>query len=118
MQCDVDQLADIVGVALPVDRLEGSLLGQIEPLEPQLALNPLGVAAKFALVRRLVVEPQVTDVLPEQEDEDVILVLCRIDDAPEGVARLPRGIVQAFLVHGVHQAAPLTDRWTMVERVD
>ena len=113
VQGDVDQLADIGRVALfveavvigqePVLHLARLMvlqlgIGEDEALALQPAADARVVVAVLLAVLFEVVVPEVGDVFQEQHHQDVVLVLRRIDNAPEGVACGPRRVVDVLLV--------------------
>ena len=97
LQGDVDQLANIRFSTPFVQIVETRTVGQDEALAFQPATDP-ALVIPVTLPKTLhAVVPQVRDVLEEQHHEDVVLVLTGIDDAPEGVAGGPGGLVDLLL---------------------
>ena len=94
---DIDQLADVGGVALGVEVIEACTLGQDEPLPLQAPADARLVVAILLAIGCLVVLPKVGDGLQEQHHQDVVLVLPRINGAPKGVAGGPGGLVDLLL---------------------
>jgi hypothetical protein len=101
----IDQFADVVSAALPVDIVEicslrkDKALAFHAPEETHLVV-PVPPSRIFVMF-----VPDVADVLEEEEDQDKVLVFGRVDHTPEGVARGPSDpfyVVQCGLLsHGV-----------------
>jgi hypothetical protein len=60
-------------------------------------LNAHLIALILLLVALLLIFPEIAHVLDEEHDQDIVLVLCGIECAPEGVASPPGDIVDLFL---------------------
>ena len=114
---DIDQLADIgrrpalieavvSGRKLIQNRLFAGLFillrkpycGKNKTFTLQLAADASIVIAVLLPILFVVVLPDIGDVFQKQHHEDVILVLCRIDNPPEGVAGRPCRVVDVFLI--------------------
>ena len=126
VQHDVDQLAEVGRLAPLKQGIEvgqetiGDLaglfileldIGQDEALALQLAADTLFVVPVFLLVLGVVVGPLIADVLQEQHHQDVVLVLRRVDDAAEGVAGGPGGVVNFLLRNLVCHGADSRAYW-------
>lgn len=94
---DVDQFADICLVPLTMKVIEACALRQDETLTLQPAADAGFVFAVLLAVVDEMIVPEVRDVFQEQHHKDVVLVLPRIDDTPEGVASGPCGLVDLLL---------------------
>ena len=102
---DVDQLADVLSVALRVEVMEAGAVRKLEAETRKAAGDPRFVTVILLGSLLALVGPDVAQVLPEQEDKDVVLVVGGIDGATEGVAGIPCGLVDVGLLDGGHRVA-------------
>ena len=106
-QGDIDNLAQVIGVALLVERLKVTACGQFELFVAQRPPDALLVAAVALQQLFVAVAPDIGDVLDEEHDEDIVLVFGRVNGAAKGVAGPPEDVVDFGLVDGVHWVTSL-----------
>jgi hypothetical protein len=100
-QGGVDDLADVVRIALRVQFAEARAFGQHEPVPFEAAQDAFFIIAEFAFERIVMFLPGVRDVFQEQHDQQVVFVFAGVDGASEGVAGFPEHAVDFGLVYEV-----------------
>ena len=82
--------------------MEARAVWDLETEPRKAACNAIAFAVILFLSSLPFVSPQVTQELPEQEDENVVLVGSRIDRSTERIAGIPRGLVDIRLLNCGH----------------
>ena len=109
-EADVDQLADVRRVTTLVQILEMRLRWHDEPLPAERPLHANLVALVPLLQFFLLVGPDVAHVLEEEHDQQVVLVLGRVQRTAKCVAGPPESVVDLLLRDTVRHGDPLVSR--------
>ena len=90
-------------VALLIEAGEVAAVRKLKSLTGEATLHAHLIVAVFLQIAVTVIAPHIGHVFPEQHHQDVVLVVGRIDDTSECVARAPCYIVDFGLVDFAHR---------------